>query len=136
MRRALLLLIAVVFAGIAIASLLEPDVMAAQLGYRLDSIDARNEYRAIYVGLWLATAAYFWIAAARVSQPILGDLGALLILGQTAGRVLSLALDGLPTAQMWPPFFIEAAGGLALLVLRPEQPIAPAPGAPARPGQQ
>jgi hypothetical protein len=118
------MLIGVVFLAIAVASLLAPDVMAAQLGYRLDNVDARNEYRAIYVGLWLATAAYFGVAAARVAQPILGDLGALLILGQTFGRLISLVLDGMPTANIWPPFLIEAVGGLAVLALRPEPPVA------------
>jgi hypothetical protein len=101
-----------------VASLLLPHEMAAQLGYRLDNVDALNEYRAIYVGLWLATAALLLIAAVRARDALLGDLGALLILGQSFGRCLSLILDGLPSERIWPVFALELAGGLALILLR------------------
>jgi hypothetical protein len=118
-RRIVLVLAALVFAVIAVASLAWPHAMAAQLGYRLDNIDALNEYRAIYVGLWLATAVLLATAAVRIRELILGDLGALLILGQTFGRCLSVLLDGVPSERIWPVFGIELVGGVALLLLRP-----------------
>jgi len=120
-RKILLGLIALVFTGIAAGALVDPRRMARGIGYTLDNVDALNEYRAIYVGLWLATAALMIVALRRIEQPLLGDLGAMLILGQTAGRILSLLLDGTPSARIWPVFILEAVGGLALLLVRPSE---------------
>jgi hypothetical protein len=119
-RQALLILTALVFAGLAVASLAAPHTMARGIGYTLDNVDALSEFRAVYVGLWLATAALLIIAARRVEDALLGDLGAMLVLGQTLGRVISLALDGMPSARIWPIFILEAVGGLALLAVRPK----------------
>lgn len=113
-------LTALVFAGIAIASAIAPRTMAAGLGYELTNVDALSEFRAVYVGVWLATALALVVAAVRVRDAILGDVCAALVLGQTAGRVLSLLVDGAPSARVWPMFVLEAAGGLAILLVRPE----------------
>ena len=118
-RRILLGLTALVFMGIASASLFAPHEMAKGIGYSLPSVDALSEFRAVYVGVWLATAVLLLVASRRIQEPLLGDLGALLILGQTVGRVLSLLLDGMPSARVWPMFILEAIGGLALLIVRP-----------------
>ena len=112
---------ALVFTGVAVASALAPHKMAAGLGYTLDNVDALNEFRAIYVGLWLATAGLLIIALRRINEPLLGDLGAMLVLGQTSGRLLSLLLDGTPSVRIWPWFILEAIGGLALLIVRPSE---------------
>lgn len=127
LRQILLALTALVFLGIAAGSLVAPHRMARDLGYTLDSTDALNEFRAIYVGLWLAKAAFFLTAARRAADlPILGDLGAVLLLGQTVGRVSSLILDGLPARPMvWTVLLVEALGGVLLLLLRPRA-LAPA----------
>jgi hypothetical protein len=114
-----LTLAALVFLGVALASLARPHFMAAGLGYRLESVDALSEFRAIYVGLWIATAGVLALAAARVDQEILGDVGAVLILGQVLGRLLSLLLDGVPSERIWPFFVLEAVGGAVLLLIRP-----------------
>jgi hypothetical protein len=119
LRRALLGLIALVFTAIALASLVWPHRMAEGLGYTLDNVDALNEFRAIYVGLWLATAVLLFVAMRRVDEAILGDLGALLILGQVVGRMVSVVLDGPPTARLWPIFGLETAGAVALFLTRP-----------------
>jgi Domain of unknown function (DUF4345) len=121
-RQVLLGLTAAVFASIAVASLLVLHTMAAGLGYTLGSVDALSEFRAVYVGLWLATAALLVVALRRIQERVRGDLGALLVLGQTGGRLLSLGLDGMPSASVWPIFILEALGGLALLVVRPSEP--------------
>lgn len=63
-------LTALVFLGIALASLVRPHVMAEGVGYRLDSVDALSEFRAIYVGLWVATAVVLLVALARVEQAL------------------------------------------------------------------
>jgi ABC-type thiamin/hydroxymethylpyrimidine transport system permease subunit len=118
-RQAVLGVTALVFTGVALGSALVPHTMAAGLGYTLDNVDALNEFRAIYVGLWLATAALLIIALRRIDEPLLGDVAAMLVLGQTGGRLLSLLLDGTPSMRIWPVFILEAIGGLVLLIVRP-----------------
>jgi hypothetical protein len=110
-----------VFGGVAVASLVKPHLMVEGLGYRLENVDALSEYRAIYVGLWLAHATLFVIALRRLSEPVFGDLGALLILGQVVGRLVSLALDGVPD-KVLPFFALETLAGLAILLVRPAAP--------------
>jgi hypothetical protein len=119
LRQVILGIVALVFTGIAVASLIAPHRMADGLGYTLTNVDALSEFRAIYVGLWLATAALLVVAARRIDEPLLGDLGAILVLGQVFGRVVSLVVDGPPTARIWPMFILEAVGGLAMLSVRP-----------------
>lgn len=121
-RRSVLGVAALVFLGIAAASLYAPRDMARALGYTLDNVDALSEFRSIYVGLWTATALFLLLASIRVETPILGDLGALLLLGQVGGRVVSLALDGAPSMRIWPYFLLELLGGVAILLIRPGQP--------------
>jgi hypothetical protein len=84
-------------------------------------VDARNEFRAVYVGMWLAMVAILVLAWRRVEEPLLGDVAALLILGQTLGRLTSLVLDGSPSSRIWPMLVLEAVGGAALLVVRPSK---------------
>ncbi len=125
-RQFLLGLTALVFALIALASLVAPHKMAEGIGYSLASVDALSEFRAVYVGVWLATAVLLVIALRRVQDALLGDLCAVLILGQTFGRVVSLVLDGIPSERVWPMFILEAVGAVALLVVRPSAAIPPA----------
>jgi ABC-type thiamin/hydroxymethylpyrimidine transport system permease subunit len=118
-RQILLGLVALVFTAIAVGSLVAPHKMAEGLGYSLDSVDALSEFRAIYVGLWLATAVLLVVALRRVQHAVLGDLCAILVLGQTFGRIVSLVLDGIPSGRIVPIFVLEAMGGVALLLVRP-----------------
>jgi len=119
MRRIILALTALVFAAVAIGSLVAPQKLAEGFGQTLANTDALSEFRAVYVGLRLAMAAVFALAARRVDHALLGDLCALLLLGQVAGRVASLVLDGPPSGRIWPMFAGELVGGVALLVIRP-----------------
>lgn len=121
LRQGLLRLTALVFTGIAIGSLIGPHDMAKGLGYSLNSVDALSEFRAIYVGLWLATAVLLLAAAHRVREAILGDMCAILVLGQVVGRLLSIMLDGVPSGRVLPMLALEAIGGLALLFVRPSE---------------
>jgi len=118
-RRVLLGVTAAVFTALALHALVDPHGTAAHLGYRLDNPDAYSEFRAVYVGLWLATAVMLVVALRRIDEPILGDLGALLVAGQVFGRVVSLVLDGPPTARLWPIAGLEAVGAAALFLVRP-----------------
>jgi hypothetical protein len=120
-RRVLLGLTAAVFTALALHALVDPHGTATHLGYRLDNPDALSEFRAIYVGLWLATAALLVVALRRVDEPILGDLGALLVAGQVLGRVISLVLDGPPTSRLWPIWGLETLGAAALFLVRPRR---------------
>jgi hypothetical protein len=119
LRRIILGVAALVFVVIAAQAVLRPDHLL--LGRYLDTIDARNEFRAIYLGLWLATALLLLIAAKRVNEPILGDFGAVLILGQVFGRIVSILADGLPGMRIWPIFALELIGGVVILVVRPSR---------------
>ena len=119
LRRIILGIAAAVFVAIAGQAALWPDTLL--LGRHLDTVDARNEFRAIYLGLWLATAVLLVIAARRVREPILGDLGALLILGQVFGRIASLLADGVPGGRVWAIFALELVGGVAILSVRPSR---------------
>ncbi len=110
-----------VFGGIAVASAVAPHTMAEGLGYHLDNVDALSEYRAIYVGLWAAHVVIFGLALRRLREPIFGDLGALLILGQVVGRLVSLGLDGIPS-RVLPVSAAELLGGVAILLVRPRAP--------------
>jgi hypothetical protein len=120
-RQILLGLTALVFTGIAVGSLVAPHKMAEGVGYSLDSVDALSEFRAVYVGLWLATAVLLVVALRRVQYALLGDLCAILILGQTFGRLVSLVVDGVPSGRVVPIFLLEAIGGVALLLVRPSE---------------
>jgi hypothetical protein len=100
-RQVLLGLTALVFTGIAAGSLAAPRRMAESLGCSLDSVDALSEFRAVYVGLWLATAVLMVVALRRVREAVRGDLCAILVLGQTVGRIMSLLLDGMPSGRVF-----------------------------------
>jgi len=121
-RRVLLVVAALVFTAIAVANLVIPETMARSMGYHLDGVDARNEYRAIYIGLWLAHAVLLLVAARRIDDLLLGDLAALLIGGQFVGRVVSAVVDGaLPSSKLWPAAAVESLGALALMLARPRR---------------
>lgn len=120
MRRMVLYFIAGVFFIIAIASLVIPHEMAKPLGYELTNLNALNEFRAIYVGLWLAHVLIFVIAARNIHQVVLGDVCGVLIGGQVVGRLIGLVIDGAPTADLLPVAIAEAVGAILLFVLRPK----------------
>lgn len=119
-RSLLLLLAGLGFLAIAIGSTFAPDVMASQLGYLLNNVDARNEFRAVYVGVWTATSILFFTATWYNQIALIGDLGAILILGQVGGRLLSLLLDGIPSEKILPVFTVELISSLAILLIRPK----------------
>lgn len=118
-RRILLVVTGLVFLGIAAGSLLAPATMAEPFEWTLEHPNSLNEFRAIYVGLWLAHAVLFFWAARRNDLPVLGDVAALLLAGQVVGRLVSLLLDGLPDGRLLGPALAESLGALGLLLTRP-----------------
>lgn len=104
------------FGSIAVAAVVWPRAVAARYGLHLDGIDAFNEFRAVFVGFWLALATAMIVAARRPTLTTLGDLCGLALLLQAAGRLLSVAVDGGPSLPFVGAMIGEAiAGGIVLL---------------------
>lgn len=118
-RQVLLGLTALVFAALALRTWWVPDTVARELGYGMSDANGYSELHAIYVGLWLMHAALGVWAALHVDQAVLGDILALLLLGQPLGRLIAVPRYGLPRGPLLAFFALEVIGGLALLAVRP-----------------
>jgi len=89
------------------------------MGLLLVGVNGYSQFYAIYVGVRLATAGLALLAARQGDQPILGDLAALFLLAQPAGRLVAALAIGLPQGVLLAVCAIELLAGLSLLVLRP-----------------
>lgn len=118
-RQVLLGLTALVFLILALRTWWVPDQVARELGYAIQDANGYSELHAIYVGLWLAHAALGVYAVVHVDQAVLGDILALLILGQPLGRLVAVPRHGLPRGPLLVFFALEVIGGMALLAVRP-----------------
>lgn len=96
-----------------------PQPLARFLGYRLTTPNGQSEFHAIYVGIFAAQAALCGLAGMRVGDAALGDLAALFLLAQVAGRLLAAARHGFPSVTHRVLLALESCGGLALLAVRP-----------------
>jgi hypothetical protein len=119
LRRQLLHLIASASSLAALAAMLDPDRIATVMGEFLVGVNGYSQFYAIYVGTRLATAALALLAARQGEPPVLGDITALFVLAQPAGRMVAAFAIGLPQGFLLVVCGIELAGGLALLALRP-----------------
>jgi hypothetical protein len=119
LRRQLLYIIACASSLAALAAMLDPDRIATVMGEFLVGVNGYSQFYAIYVGTRLATAALALLAARQGEPPVLGDITALFILAQPAGRMVAAFAIGLPQGFLLVVCGIELAGGLALLALRP-----------------
>ena len=118
-RRILLSLTALIFIVISASGLFAPEQMAAGLGYVLTGPNGYSEFYAVYLGVWLATAALAILAAVRVRQSLIGDLVAMFVLAQPVGRLFALVRFGLPEGLLLAMFTVEVFGGLLILCVRP-----------------
>jgi hypothetical protein len=118
LRGQLLQLVATVSSLASLAALLDPDRIASAMGLFLVGVNGYSQFYAIYVGVRLATAGLALLAARHGNQPILGDLTALFLLAQPAGRLAAFAI-GLPTGVLLAVCAVELLAGCALLALRP-----------------
>jgi hypothetical protein len=118
-RGQLLQLVATASSLAALVAMLDPDRVATAMGLFLVGVNGYSQFYAIYVGVRLATAGLAVLAARRGDQPILGDLVALFLLAQPAGRLVAAFAIGLPTGSLFVVSGIELLAGLALLALRP-----------------
>ena len=119
LRGQLLQLVATVSSLAALAALLDPDRIASAMGLFLVGVNGYSQFYAIYVGVRLATAGLALLAARHGNQPILGDLTALFLLAQPAGRLIAAFAIGLPTGVLFAVCAVELLAGIALLALRP-----------------
>ena len=119
LRSLLLQLVALVCSLAALTAMLDPDRVALGMGQFPVGVNGYSQFYAIYVGVRLATAALALLAARQGDQPILGDVTALFILAQPAGRLIAALAIGLPQGFLLLVCGIELAGGIALLALRP-----------------
>ena len=119
LRSELLRLTATVSSLAALVAMLDPDRVAGVMGLFLVGVNGYSQFYAVYVGGRLATAGLALLAARRDNQPILGDITAIFLLAQPAGRMIAAFAIGLPQGFLLVVCGIELAGGLALLALRP-----------------
>lgn len=119
LRRVVLAGSGLIFALIAAAAIARPRLVAARYGLTLDGVEGFNEFRAVFVGFWLALAAMLLVAARRQAPTILGDLCGLALFLQAAGRLLSLAVDGVPRSDFLAAMMGEALAGIVVLAARP-----------------
>ena len=120
-RSKLLWFIAVLSSLAALSAMLDPDRTAGNMGMLLVGVNGYSQFFAIYVGVRLATAALALLAAKHGDQPLLGDITALFILAQPAGRFIAAFAIGLPQGLLLVVCGIELLWGLALLALRPRE---------------
>jgi hypothetical protein len=119
LRKHVLQLIATACSLSALMAMLDPDRVATAMGLFLVGVNGYSQFFAIYVGVRLATAGLALLAARQGQQPILGDITALFLLAQPAGRFMAAFAIGLPQGFLLVVCGIELLGGLALLALRP-----------------
>ncbi|MGZ8288475.1 MAG: DUF4345 family protein [Telluria sp.] len=118
-RITLLKLIAIASSLAALAAMLDPDRVATSMGMLLVGVNGYSQFYAIYVGVRLATAGLALLAARHGDQPLLGDITALFLLAQPAGRFIAALAIGLPQGFLLVVCGLELLGGLGLLALRP-----------------
>jgi len=118
LRRGFLLVIAIGLVPVALSYGVDPATSLERLyGITVEGIDLTHIFRA-YMGLYLA-ASVLWLAGAfsqRLRRPALIAAG-VFMLGIAAGRILSLAVDGLPDAKFVVYLAIELAAGIPALLL-------------------
>ncbi len=119
LRQRLLQLLALSFSLAATASVFQPDEVAALMGLFLNGVNGYSQFFAMFVGGWFATAYLALMAARRGDLPILGDVIAIFVLAQAAGRVTAATTTTLPQGLILAMCCAELLSGLCLLALRP-----------------
>jgi len=119
LRSQLLWLCATASSLAALVAVLDPDRVSLAMGEFLVGVNGYSQFYATDVGVRLATAALAYVAAGRRDQPVLGDLTAMFLLAQPAGRLIAAFAIGLPRGLPFAVCGVELLAGLALLALRP-----------------
>lgn len=104
-------LAAAIFALVAVLALTAPAVLFDPIGVALPRPEGAAEVRAAYFGLFGGAAVLF---AAGARDPTLAPLAlravAVVLGGFVTGRLVSLALDGMPSPIGWATLGVEATG--------------------------
>ncbi|MCK6692073.1 MAG: DUF4345 domain-containing protein [Thermoanaerobaculia bacterium] len=119
--RIFLILMGLSALNIALQALADPQTVMNFVDVELGNITARNSIRALYGGVNLAFALFWLYAAFRAQREGL-ILGTLYTGGFVLGRLLSIALDGMPGAFALQWLVVEsvcAIGSVVLLALLP-----------------
>ncbi|HEX8611987.1 MAG TPA: DUF4345 family protein [Telluria sp.] len=119
LRAQLLNLVALASSLSALAAMMNPDRVATVMGVFLVGVNGYSQFFAVYVGFRFAQAFLALLAARQADQPVLGDITALFLLAQPAGRFAAAFAIGLPQGLLLVVCGIELAAGLLLLALRP-----------------
>ena len=122
LRQQLLRLVALASSLAAFTAMLDPEWVALNMGVFLVGVNGYSQFYATFVGVRFATAALALFASWHGDQPLLGDITALFVLAQPAGRLTAAFVIGLPTGLLLAVCGIELACGLLLLALRPRRP--------------
>ena len=119
MSEPLVLAVAAGFAAMGLAALARPREVLAQFGVATDTVEGRNEVRAVYGGFGIAVAALLGVAA--FGEPSTGEgivvAIAFALIGMAAGRLAGAVFE-LPRSlyPVWVYFLIEVVGAATLLV--------------------
>ena len=105
----------VFFLGMGVCALVRPHFVVSFVKLVPETVDARNEVRAVYGGFGIAVSVLL-IAAANDMQIRSGALltVAVALLGMAAGRVVSLLIE---RPGKWPLLFMGMETMLAVLLL-------------------
>ena len=122
LRRLVLAGSGLTFGSIAVLAVVRPHAVAERYGLRLEGVEAYNEFRAIFVGFWLALATMLFVAARRPDRVLLGDMCGLALAAQAGGRLLSVIVDGVPRAEFMLAMVGEMIAGAIVLGCRPGRP--------------
>lgn len=119
MTRWYLLLTGLVFSGIGLMGLYDPTGTVAPMGLTLADQSSRAEMRAVYGGMNLLIGLYLMGAFRSPAQQAPALMLAAIIMGGLAlGRVVSIAVDGMPSSLILTFLAIEVAGAALALSLR------------------
>lgn len=118
-RQVLLALVGGIFLLVAIGAAAKPDAVANLFGLKLTGNNSYSEFHAIYFGLFLAQALLCLIAIIRVQDAMFGDLVALFLFAQPAGRFIAALRRGFPSGFLFILFMLELVGALLLISVRP-----------------
>jgi len=119
-RKAVLFGDGLAFLLLAIGVLFWTEKAAYLYGYTLNGIDGHNEFRAVYIGFWIGLTILFFTAVRKIDWPLLGDIGLIMVLLQSLGRVLSFVMDGIPDKRFIIVFFAEFVSSVVGLMMRPQ----------------
>jgi hypothetical protein len=106
------------FGTIGLIGIVAPHTVAGVYGLLLVGVDGLNEFRAVYMGFWISLCVAMVTAARRPEETLLGDLCGVMLLMQSLGRMVSLAVDGRPGWPFMAATVMELTSALMILAPR------------------